>query len=602
MQVKLTPSVFYSIAKEVDDVGLRFRIMLMAKDLEESRKELYDIAICSKQEFMVEDAVRVAEEFAPSGDEQSITFLYRACVAGLYRPTNIDHTANWLAVTYHHSITQGQRVMDILWEMNSRDMDKALYIFISGVVTDNPSNMFRLGRAYREGRGVEYSFDSARAWFTSAAKCGNQKYARELAKMLLNSECINDVNEAISILNNLMLNGDMESACLLAKEYYYGEHVCKDKEKTIGLLELAHSKGYRKGTFQLIDVLSKQSSLSFKKALDIIREGGLSDEFKTRIVEWELEKHSDYVDAVVNTGNVMNIMMVSSNEYLKYSVVLMRSIIDNHPKQKVRFFIVNTERTKDNEDMVRDMSSSNVVIEMIDADTHLLDDLSFPEEDRWKKNVLFKIIPHMILPSDVDRVLIMGIDTVVNDDITSLYNIDLKENVVAVAPRMGHYADIVINTKPTGRLKINGDVMVMDLSKMRKEGICVKSYQQYATRAVTEEDLIPRLFEGRILLLDPFTYNYRRELHTIESQYCLLPDMKIIQYLGYKKPWHFYCESESTRIKYEEFIGVSKKVNDLFKKWWSYAKRCSNYDNLISDLRIIRSSIVNHCIDRSRLS
>ncbi|MBQ9886687.1 MAG: glycosyltransferase family 8 protein [Lachnospiraceae bacterium] len=127
-------------------------------------------------------------------------------------------------------------------------------------------------------------------------------------------------------------------------------------------------------------------------------------------------------------------------------------------------------------------------------------------------NNLSRLFVCSFLPENVDRVFYIDGDTVVTDSLRYLSNIDLGDNLVAMAmePSVG------INIKSgidfgEDEPYYNAGVLVFDLKRWRQEGIELKLLEYYRDKGgnlfACDQDVINGTFRGKVMLLPP-RYNF----------------------------------------------------------------------------------------------
>lgn len=82
----------------------------------------------------------------------------------------------------------------------------------------------------------------------------------------------------------------------------------------------------------------------------------------------------------------------------------------------------------------------------------------------WTYMVLMRAALTKIFP-DLDRVLSLDVDTIVEDDISDLWNLDMGDCVVAMVP------EYMTGFRPFGPIYWNAGVMLQDMAKLRETGL-----------------------------------------------------------------------------------------------------------------------------------
>lgn len=153
-------------------------------------------------------------------------------------------------------------------------------------------------------------------------------------------------------------------------------------------------------------------------------------------------------------------------------------------------------------------------------------------DNPWTYMILLRVAYAKILP--YDKVVSFDIDTVINKDISELWDIDMT----------GYYfggAKEIEKTASTGHLYINAGVLMMNLKELREYGMCDRLLEAINTNfyKFCEQDCINDMCRGHILEIDS-TYNRAIAL-TMPSQ-----NPKVFHFAGHKD-WREYHEIERYR-------------------------------------------------------
>lgn len=170
----------------------------------------------------------------------------------------------------------------------------------------------------------------------------------------------------------------------------------------------------------------------------------------------------------------MNVFYFSSDLYASVAAVSMVSLLENNmSKQPVHFFMADDgikEETKYKlKQLVNNYNADIVFIDLPDPSV-LLD---FPFKDRYQIGHSYpRMCIAQLLPEDIDRVLILDSDTIVMDDLSELWNIDLGDNILAgVVDCMNLKAYGRQFALDNGQFYCNAGVFLVDLKKWREQGI-----------------------------------------------------------------------------------------------------------------------------------
>ena len=377
----------------------------------------------------------------------------------------------------------------------------------------------------------------------------------------------------------------------------------KYREEIVTNLENA-GKNDDRFKLELSDVLIEGDKLDQSKAWKIVNELSLrgveAAKFRKKLWINDILRYTE----ITKPDNTINIMYVSSNEYIKYVIVSMKSVLVNHPNRRVKFFIINVQITKMNMHLLEEfIKAEKCDVELIRLDISIFNDIAFPRNGLWVKAILSRIVPQYILPSGIDKVLSLGVDVIVNGNLEKLYDSEMEDALLYSTLTGGMFKrefeeelDSDINIE-----MVNGDLLLFNLKKIREKYTNnltsflsqIRVIQNENTKMTTEESILPYIYHGAIKLVDCYKYNYRADsVVSLEAKNSLFPKNRIIvQMVGRNKPWNTYLEDDELSLDRLSIFITNFTHNSISKIWWKYAKLCINYDDLISEMKIQRTTI-----------
>lgn len=289
-----------------------------------------------------------------------------------------------------------------------------------------------------------------------------------------------------------------------------------------------------------------------------------------------------------------NIVIVSNEGYIQHAAVMLVSLFTMNKDKHFVIYLLTDGITNATEDKLREVCDAHQAdLKVIKCRIDNLGD--FPV-GQWKPIMYFKLLIPQLLPSTEKRCLFLDVDMVVHDDITSLYEWNLGDKVIAAAEDMPD----CVAFKPRLGLKdtdlcINSGVMVCDLEKWRlmeqKQPIMA-----YATniisKIVNEQDVIACYFKDKIALL-PIRWNmttfYFNRCPKIFSKYLHGLDWAkkypgIIHFAAPIKPWFKDCQHPYRKL-YKQYLKLTPWRNYQFpiyeqlSKWGRIKKTMRNWLN-----------------------
>ncbi|MBE6842197.1 MAG: hypothetical protein E7510_05130 [Ruminococcus sp.] len=297
----------------------------------------------------------------------------------------------------------------------------------------------------------------------------------------------------------------------------------------------------------------------------------------------------------------MNIMMIIDSKFSKYAYVLVTSLIINHFNQKFNFYFVYRELK---EEIIKDLSmfinSKGSKAYFVYHDCVEFE--CFKVTKRYPSELYCKIIPHMILPNDLDRILFMDVDMVVDGSLKEAYDTKFPENCCFIGCRGGNaFRNYYIEKKKDSVecYYINSGFMLINLKELRNTNVTIDTYKKYLENHIQtrlEEELLNyTLCNGEISYFYPFDYNYNVGFDTLYKEYTdeMNISMKKIvrhymefgatsKYGKFIKPWHYAYPEESDDIFLENI-----------RVWWRYAEKSPNFLELYAEAYNFKNNINN---------
>lgn len=289
-----------------------------------------------------------------------------------------------------------------------------------------------------------------------------------------------------------------------------------------------------------------------------------------------------------------NIVIVSNEGYIQHAAVMLVSLFTMNKDKHFVIYLLTDGITNATEDKLREVCDAHQAdLKVIKCGIDNLGD--FPV-GQWNPIMYFKLLIPQLLPSTEKRCLFLDVDMVVHDDITSLYEWNLGDKVIAAAEDMPD----CVAFKPRLGLKdtdlcINSGVMVCDLEKWRlmeqKQPIMA-----YATNIISiivnEQDVLACYFRDKIALL-PIRWNmttfYFNRKPKIFLKY--LPELEaakrfpgIIHFAAPIKPWFKDCQHPYRKL-YKKYLKLTPWRNYQFpiyeqlSKWGRIKKTMRNWLN-----------------------
>ncbi len=248
----------------------------------------------------------------------------------------------------------------------------------------------------------------------------------------------------------------------------------------------------------------------------------------------------------------MNILATLDRNYLEPFMVLLCSLLMNHPEDRFCVYLISSDVTQD------ELAGAYRMCARFGSELHLIaiDEDSFeqaPTLRYYSKAMYYRLLAAQLLPDHLDRILYLDPDILVIGSLRELYDMDMGENLYAAAMHEG----LINLSGPVNQLRLqsetrqyyNSGVLLMNLSQIRTR---VKEEEIFAyvegnknLLILPDQDVLNGLYGKWIAPLDECRYNYDARKY---SDYLLMThgeldtrrvmeNTAILHFCGKQKPW-----------------------------------------------------------------
>ncbi len=247
----------------------------------------------------------------------------------------------------------------------------------------------------------------------------------------------------------------------------------------------------------------------------------------------------------------MNLLVTLDSNYVRPLCVMLRSLMRTNPRTAFDIYVAYSDLTENDFrtiGMCLEGSSCRVIgIRVPDA---LFADA--PVLKRISKATYYRLFAPMYLPKTVDRILYIDPDTLILNDLSALYHLELGDFFYAGCGHLNGFMNWLNTARlgiSAGNTYVNAGVLLMNIRALRAffSASDVFDYVQKhaAGLFLADQDVLNALYADRILPLDSFLYNldercFQRLLKAlgqegawnfVRTQTC------IVHYDGKYKPW-----------------------------------------------------------------
>lgn len=265
---------------------------------------------------------------------------------------------------------------------------------------------------------------------------------------------------------------------------------------------------------------------------------------------------------------VIPVFYATDENYLPYLTVSLSSLKENANKSYLyKIYILHAGMEEKKSEEVLKYQTDTFRIYFVNVAERLEKiKTSLQLRDYYTGATYYRVFIAGMFPQ-FEKAIYLDSDTVVLGDISELFAVDLKNNLVgavadgavASVPQFKLYTKAVLGI--CANKYFNAGILLMNLAQFRKEGFYKKFcmlLKEYKFRVAQDQDYLNVLCYGKVTFLNE---NWNKM--PIGGRSEELP--KIVHYNLTLKPWHY------TDILYQEYF-------------WAYAQKCAYYDEILSEL------------------
>lgn len=260
----------------------------------------------------------------------------------------------------------------------------------------------------------------------------------------------------------------------------------------------------------------------------------------------------------------IHIALASNNGYVVLLAALIKSIDYNHKGDKeIVFHILNDKISSKNQNKVNAsiINSPKIKLRWIDAENVFPKGIKFPADNSaFPKTAYLRLFAPYILDKEVKKLLYFDVDMIVKNDVSELWNIDLKGYTMAAVLDVGktvgcawggipNYKELGL---PADAKYFNSGLMIIDCEKWRHESIPQKvfkamdDYIEYVNYA--DQYGLNVVFAQNWLEIEPMWNWFANNYH---------PKPKCIHFLDIKPFFKSYQSDEQFRKEFFKYLDMT---------------------------------------------
>ena len=297
----------------------------------------------------------------------------------------------------------------------------------------------------------------------------------------------------------------------------------------------------------------------------------------------------------------MNVVYSSSDAYCECTSISMISLFENNKNvDELVVYVLSTDISKQNKDYILAIAKEyGREVNIIDAKDDFINNAKRfnLELSRGAYNTYSRIMLNTWF-NNLDKIIVIDSDTLVVDEITEMWNIDLDGKLIAAVPEIGVYSkNNTIESKEildSIPMYFNMGMVVVNLKEWRK--LKIDEYLSSILDGneeifkVVDQSIINKYLNNYIVRMN-LRYNFYSPMHgtsvkTIKKVFCkkdVFDEKEIIEaqrhpaiihFYGqsYERPW-FKHNASIYRKLYSQYRNMSKWKNEKKSKW----KKASNF-------------------------
>ena len=269
---------------------------------------------------------------------------------------------------------------------------------------------------------------------------------------------------------------------------------------------------------------------------------------------------------------IIPIFYACDDAFVKYTIVSLNSMIKNASTDyDYKIYLLNTNITEDMRKRLSALQNDNFEVIFTDVNEYLENvNKELPIRHYYSNTTYYRFFIAELFP-EYDKAIYIDSDTIVQGDISELYNTDIGDAYIGACHEQamvqvdvyGTYAEKVVGVSRHNFF--NAGMMLMNTKQFRDKQVLRKFIYhlgEYNFVVTQDEDYLNLICKDHVYWLDqrwntelPESFSYDYDPRTAY----------ILHYIMTNKPWH-YRECRAA---------------DIF---WSYAKETSVYDILVAEL------------------
>ncbi len=261
---------------------------------------------------------------------------------------------------------------------------------------------------------------------------------------------------------------------------------------------------------------------------------------------------------------MINICFSSDNNYAQHLVVTLASVLANND-DKLHVYVLDGGISDENKQKILSLKKDyDFEIEFIQIDKSMFDKCPVGKKNHVTLATYYRLLLAEICPN-VDKILYLDVDLVIRSSLRELFEIDMTGKYFAGVSDCEEH----VNASRLGLKKYcNAGVILLNLQKWREDNITEKFFQWISENEdkiiLHDQDIINCVLQDGMLKVDN-VWNVQVSKYDTSKEFVkLLPQAKIIHYVGKHKPWHANFK-QYAKDEYFKYLKLTQWRNYIYK-------------------------------------
>lgn len=266
----------------------------------------------------------------------------------------------------------------------------------------------------------------------------------------------------------------------------------------------------------------------------------------------------------------INVLVTLDENYLPHLKVTLHSLWQNNQNRRFVIWLIQDQISASSLAQLRQLTDYyQMELQILTIPENLFADA--PTEERYPKEMYYRLACGQILPETVKRVIYLDPDTLIINDILALWTLDLQGKIFAAAQHTGlqNLTGSINNLRlGTTHGYFNSGIMLIDVAVAREKVKLADIYQTLTKYGdyllLPDQDILNYLYGAEILEIPEELWNYdtrqgslyfAKSLGKINNQW-IAKNTVILHFCGKPKPWQDMSNNRFTMLylNYQQLV------------------------------------------------